>query len=160
MKFCPICTTELIYAAVDGAQRLKCPSQGCGYVYWDNPIPVVVGIVELNNSVILVRNVGWPEKMFGLVTGFLEKEETPEESILREVEEELGIIAQISQFVGYYAYFDLNQLLLVFHLTAEGDIVLGSELEDFRVIPIRKLKPWDFGTGIALKEWLEARRGR
>ncbi len=36
------------------------------------PIPVVAAIVELDGMVILARNRLWPEKMFGLVTGFLE----------------------------------------------------------------------------------------
>ena len=159
MKFCPICTTELVTADIDGVQRLICPSDECEYVYWDNPTPVVAGIVECDGSVVLVRNVGWPEKMFGLITGYLEKNETPEECILREVREELGMSAQICEFVGYYPFFELNQLLLVYHLTAEGDIVLGNELEAHRLISINKLKPWPFGTGIAVKEWLGARKG-
>jgi NADH pyrophosphatase NudC (nudix superfamily) len=142
---------------IDGVERLSCPSSECEFVHWNNPIPVVAGIVEVEGSVVLVRNVGWPEKMFGLVTGFLEKHETPEECILREVEEELGLNAQIYEFVGNYAYFDLNQLLLVFHLKAEGDVVLGKELQDHRIIPITKLRPWPFGTGLALEDWLKAR---
>lgn len=159
MKYCPHCATPLAEVEIDGLERLSCRSNECEFVHWDNPVPVVAGIVEVDGSIVLVRNVGWPEKMFGLVTGFLEKDETPEESILREVEEELGVSAQIFDFVGYYPYFDMNQLLLVFHLTAEGDIVLGKELQNHRLIPIEKLRPWPFGTGIALKEWLEARKG-
>lgn len=157
MKYCPHCATPLAAIDIDGVERLSCSSSECEFVHWDNPTPVVAGIVEYNGSVILVRNIGWPEKMFGLVTGFLEKHETPEECILREVEEELGLNAQINEFVGNYAYFDLNQLLLVFHLKAEGDVVLGEELQEHRIIPITKLRPWPFGTGLALKDWLKAR---
>ena len=58
----------------------------CDYVFWNNPTPVVAAIIELNDTIILVRNKGWPEKMYGLITGFLEKGEPPEAGILRELE--------------------------------------------------------------------------
>jgi NADH pyrophosphatase NudC (nudix superfamily) len=126
-------------------------------VYWDNPTPVVAAIVEHEGSVILVRNSGWPEKMYGLITGFLEKGETPEGSIAREIKEELGLTAKISEFIGNYAFFEMNQLLLVFHVVAVGDINMGSELEAYKRIPPEKLRPWPFGTGLAVKDWLEDR---
>jgi NADH pyrophosphatase NudC (nudix superfamily) len=97
--------------------------------------------------------------MYGLIAGYLEKNETPEESIVREVKEELGIIANIREFVGYYPFFEMNQLLLVFHLSAMGDIVLGKELESHKLVPVNKLKPWPFGTGLAVQDWLRAREG-
>jgi len=49
-------------------------------------------------------------------------------------------------------------LLLVFHVTAAGEIVLGKELEAHKLIQANALKPWPFGTGLALKDWLEARK--
>lgn len=158
MKYCPLCATELNIADIDGAQRLSCPSSECDYVYWDNPTPVIAGIIETDGSIVLVRNAGWPEKMFGLIAGYLEKNETPEEGILREVKEELGLEGKIDGFVGFYPFFEMNQLLLVFHIITKGEIVLGKELEAYKLIPTDKLKPWPFGTGLAVKDWLEARQ--
>jgi NAD+ diphosphatase len=157
MKFCPKCGYELVQVELDGKQRLKCSSGTCDYVFWDNPTPVVAGIVEYGGDVIMVRQNGWPEKWHGLVTGFLERGETPEEGILRELEEELGLQGEIMDFVGYYSFFQLNQLILAFHLKASGEIHLGEELESYKLIPPEKLRPWDLGTGPALKDWLERR---
>jgi NAD+ diphosphatase len=157
MKFCPKCGHELIQAEVAGIQRLKCSSDTCDYVFWDNPTPVVAGIVEYGKGVILVRQKGWPEKWHGLVTGFLERGETPEDGILRELKEELGLEGQIIGFVGYYPFYELNQIILAFHLKASGEICLGEELESYKLIPPEKLRPWALGTGPALKEWLEKR---
>lgn len=159
MKYCPECTTELVFDEIDGVSRLSCPSSDCDFVFWENPTPVVAGIVELDDTIVLVRNVGWPEKMFGLITGFLEKGETPEESILREVREELGLTGEIETFLGNYSFFEMNQLLIVYHVIASGEIRLGSELEAYKQIPPHKLRPWPFGTGLAVKDWLEARMG-
>jgi len=83
MKYCPKCGTGLALVEVENKQRLKCPQPSCDYVFWDNPVPVVAAIVETERGVILVRNRSWPPKMYGLVTGFLEKGETPETAVLR-----------------------------------------------------------------------------
>ena len=80
IKFCPRCGQELVFAEVDGRRRQRCPSDICEYVFWDNPTPVIAAIVERDGNIVLVRNKAWPGKIFGLVTGFLEKGETPEEA--------------------------------------------------------------------------------
>ena len=154
MKFCPKCAHTLVMADIDGNDRLKCSSPDCDYIFWDNPLPVVAAVVEHQGAVILVRQKGWPEKWHGLVTGFLEKGETPEEAILRELHEELGLQGEIRSFIGYYTFYRMNQLILAFHIQARGDVSLGTELESFRHIPPEKLRPWSLGTGPALKDWL------
>ncbi len=157
MKFCPQCGTELTTREIDGRERKACPSDSCPFVCWENPTPVVAAIVELAGDVILVRNNGWPENMFGLVSGFLEKGEHPDEAILREVHEELGIEGRIERFIGYYNFPEMNQLILVFHIAAQGHVVVGDELAEIRYVKPEKLKPWPFGTGPAVKDWLETR---
>lgn len=125
-------------------------------MYWDNPTPVVAAIVELDGKVVLTRSKGWPEKWHGLVAGFLEKGETPEDSVLREVKEELGLDGQIVDFVGYYSFTLRNQLILAFHVQAEGEIILGEELESVKLVRPEEVRPWKLGTGPALKDWLTA----
>ena len=86
----------------ENAKRVR-PS--CGFVLWDNPTPVVAAIVEYNGAVVLVRNKAWTQKFFGLVTGFLEKGETPDAAVLREVKEELGLAGTTAEFIGNYSFF-------------------------------------------------------
>ena len=157
MKFCPICRSDLVTVEIDGKPRKKCGSQECDFIFWNNPVPVVAAIVELGGDVILVRNKGWPEKMFGLVTGFLEEGETPDEAIIREVKEELDLKGRIEGFIGYYSFFQMNQLILAFHVRAEGRILLGEELAEFKAVAPERLRPWKFGTGYAVMDWLEKR---
>jgi len=157
MRFCPLCGEELMEKEIDGAQRITCSSDTCSFVHWDNPTPVVAAIVELDGKVIMIRNKGWPEKMFGIVSGFLEKGETPDDAILREVKEELGLDGKIESFIGYYSFFEMNQLILTYHIAAKGEIVIGDELEEIRVVEPERIKPWPYGTGPAVKKWLESR---
>ena len=160
MKFCPQCGGDLKPAEIDGWTRLGCSSETCDYVFWDNPTPVVAALVERDGIVVLVRNKEWPQKIYGLVTGFLEKNETPECGILREVKEELGLDGRIDDFVGCYSFFEMNQLILAYHVQVQGEIVLGAELAEFKLVPPEKLRPWEFGTGYAVKDWLEKRKAR
>ena len=61
-------------------------------------------------------------------------------------------------FVGAYPFFAMNQLLLAFHVVASGEIVLGEELVEVKPVALEKLKPWPFGTGLAVRDWLANRR--
>src|SRR5262249_55433593 len=73
IRFCPRCATPLNPRQTGGRERLACPGPDCGFVFYDNPLPVVAGLVEHEGDVLLVRSVGWPESWYGLVTGFLER---------------------------------------------------------------------------------------
>ena len=155
MTFCPKCAAELITRPVGGKDRQACPS--CDYVFWENPTPVVAAIVEIDGKVALTRAKGWPEKWRGLVAGFLEKGETPEAGILREVREELGLAGRIAGFVGFYSFFEMNQLILAFHVQAEGTVTPGDELARVQLLAPEDIRPWPLGTGPALKDWLRSR---
>jgi NAD+ diphosphatase len=157
-KFCPQCGGSLAEKEIDGVTRLSCSSKSCNYIFWDNPTPVIAAIVEHNDRVILIRNKGWPENMYGLVTGFLEKNETPEKGILREIREELGVDGEIVDLVGIYSFFEMNQLILAYHVTAHGEITIGEEIADIKATPPENLKPQPFGTGFAILDWLRKRR--
>ena len=85
--YCPLCATPLQNAELGGRLRRVCPDAACGFVHWDNPVPVVAAIVEHEGQIILARNVAWPASFYALITGFLERGEEPEIGVQREVEE-------------------------------------------------------------------------
>lgn len=157
--FCPQCRTELVVAERGGATRRVCPDAACGFVAWNNPVPIVATIVERDGCVILVRSRGWPDGYFGLVAGFIETGELPADAARREVVEEIGLDIERVDYVGTYPFAERNQLIFVFHGTAPpGDITLcEEELADFRSVPIERLVPWSRGTGPALRDWLASR---
>ena len=158
-RFCPACRTELVEEMRGGRTRLVCPGADCGFVHWDNPVPVVAAIVERDGRVVLVRSHGWPDSWYGLVTGFLEQNETPEEAVLREVEEELGIPSTLEGYLGAWPFERLNQIIFAYHVRGgPGQIRLDEEeLSDYKEVPLAKLKPWPRGTGPALREWLASK---
>ncbi|HEY3700301.1 MAG TPA: NUDIX domain-containing protein [Spongiibacteraceae bacterium] len=157
MRYCPQCRAELSPQTIDNTRRTACSAQ-CGFVHWDNPTPVVAAIVEYEGQVLLARNAKWPQGWFALITGFLERGETPEQGVLREVEEELGLRGEIAEFVGNYSFIEQNQLLIVFHIVAHGTVQLNEELAEYKLQPHAEVKPWPLGTGLALRDWLQRRR--
>jgi len=154
-KFCPICASKLLHKQEDDFDRLFCSNQACSFVFYDNPTPVVAAIVLYQGEVILARNPNWPPKWFGLITGFLEKNEAPEAGVLREVKEELNLDGEVKELVGLFPFRRKNQLLIVYEVQAEGKIKLNEELESYKKVAPEKLRAWKFGTGKAVQVWLE-----
>ena len=157
-RFCPLCGQCLSDQELAGRQRRACPDAACGFVHWDNPLPVVAALVEFEGRMVLARNAAWAAGKFGLVTGFLERDETPEAAVAREVKEELDLDADTVRLIGVYAFPVKNELILAYHVGASGVIRLNEELAEIRLVVPEKLKAWDFGTGCAVRDWLAGRR--
>jgi NADH pyrophosphatase NudC (nudix superfamily) len=159
MTYCPACASLLEPRETEGRRRLACTSESCDFVFYDNPVPVVAALLEHGETVILVRNKGWPEKWYGLVSGFLEKGESPEEAVLREIKEEVGLKGEIVSFIGAYPFVEMNQVILAYHVRGHGEIAIGDEIAGVKAVPPDKLRPWHLGTGHAVRDWLAARAG-
>lgn len=164
MQYCPQCKASLKNTIIDEFNRLACEDD-CGYVFWDNPTPVVAVVVETPHGVVLAHNKAWPQGRFSVITGFLERGEHPQLCALRETAEELGLQAQQAQFIGFEVFDGVgtsgdvfNQLIIGFHVYAEGDIVLDdNELDDYKIIPLDSLKGWSSATGRIVSQWLQQR---
>ena len=48
-------------------------------------------------------------------------------------------------------------VIIAYHVLASGEVRLNEELAECRLIAPEKLRPWDFGTGLALRDWLRGR---
>jgi NADH pyrophosphatase NudC (nudix superfamily) len=157
-QYCPMCAALLVEradAGEGGKVRLACPDGH--WTHWDNPLPVVAALVEVEGRILLARNAAWPHKAFGLITGFLERGETPEQGAARELKEETNLDADETTLIGVYEFIRKNELLLAYHVKASGEIRLSEELVDYRLVAPEKLRPWRTGTGSAMADWMRAR---
>ena len=135
-RYCTHCGTALAWITQleDGGDkaRLRCPA--CGWTHWNNQ-----------------------EKMYALITGFMEAGESPQEGIAREVKEETNLDVQSAKLVGAYEFLRMNQVIIAYHVVATGQVKLSPELVDYRLYDLDKLKCWPAGTGYALADWLRTR---
>ena len=120
-------------------------------------LAAVIELADRDGQVLLARNVAWPGKFFGLITGFMETGETPQDGIRREVMEETSLQVDELDLIGVYDFQRKNQVLIVYHAVARGEIVLSPELVEYRLIPPAELRCWPAGTGYALADWLRSR---
>jgi hypothetical protein len=54
----------------------------------------------------------------------------------------------------------MNQIIIAYHVHAEGEIVLGDELDEYKRIPPGKLKGWPMGAGKAVLDWIAKNQPR
>jgi NAD+ diphosphatase len=161
-RFCLDCGAALapISAAEDGGDkiRLRCPA--CGWTHWNNPTPVLAAIVECvdrDGRILLARNAAWTHRMFALITGFMEAGESPEDGIRRELAEETGLQALETHLVGVHEFLRMNQVIITYHVRAQGEVRLSPELAEYKLFAPAEVRCWRAGTGLALAQWLRSR---
>jgi NADH pyrophosphatase NudC (nudix superfamily) len=112
---------------------------------------------DREGRVLLARNAAWTHRFFALITGFMEAGETPEGGIAREVAEETGLTVDSLSLVGVYDFPRMNQVIIVYHATARGEITLSPELAEYQLFELHELRCWRAGTGYALADWLRSK---
>jgi NADH pyrophosphatase NudC (nudix superfamily) len=161
-RFCPQCASALapISEQEDSGAKTRLRCAACGYTHWNNPTPVLAAVIELadrDGQLLLARNAAWAGRMFGLVTGFMEAGESPQEGVMREVAEETALAVDSLAIIGAYDFQRMNQVIIAYHVVAHGEIVLSPELAEYRLFQPAAVRCWRAGTGYALADWLRSR---
>ncbi len=161
-RFCPQCAVplEMLGALEDGGhkERLRCAA--CGFTHWNNPTPVLAAVIECadrGGQLLLARNAAWSARMFGLITGFMEAGESPQQGITREVAEETSLSVDALTLIGVYDFQRMNQVIIAYHALARGEIRLSPELAEHKLYAPEAVRCWPAGTGYALADWLRSR---
>lgn len=156
MKFCPQCKADLVVTLIDEIERLICSSNVCEFIHWNNPVPVVAAVVEHNDEIILANNVSWPDHIYSIITGFLEKGESAEQGTVREVKEELGLRTEHIELISVYPFYRMNQIILGYYVRASGAVNLNEELRSYKHVKKEELFTFDSATGYILRDWLNS----
>ena len=142
-KFCPLCKHYLRRKKIDGRKRLVC--QKCGWICYENPLPVVVCAVRNKEGKILIakRNFAPGVNKWALPGGFVESNETPEIACLRELREETGLKGEIKRLIGIYLqkYREYGSILVIgYEITvSKCSLSLNSELKDGKFLDKEEL---------------------
>ncbi len=116
--------------------------------------PSIIVLVHRGRDVLLARNHRFPEGMYSTLAGFVEPGESIEETLIREVKEEVGVLVKNLEYLGSQPWPFPNSLMLGFHAEYDsGDIELQEEeiadaqwfsIDDLPAIPGK----------IAISRWL------
>ena len=71
-------------------------------------------LLDKENRILLMHRNTKDLKQWELPGGKLEKNETPEQAVIRELKEELNIIVQIIKYIGFKEFED-NGVMLKYH---------------------------------------------
>lgn len=149
-KYCPMCAEPLVERK---ANRIECAA-ACGFVNYDNPTPVAAVVVEYEGKIVFAHNSAWQRDFYGIITGFVDHREGPEDCAVREVKEELNLDAGPPTLIGVYPFEQLNQVIIGYHVIATGNITLNEELDRYKLVAPEESVAWPTGTGYALRDWL------
>jgi ADP-ribose pyrophosphatase YjhB (NUDIX family) len=122
-KYCPRCRAELVDKAVYGQVRRVCPE--CRFVQFIDPKVGAAVLAEQEGRVLLVQRSMKPAQgSWCLPGGFMELWETPQETAIRECEEETGLKVEITGLLDacYYEDYRGSGVLIMY----KGRIVGGT----------------------------------
>jgi len=149
-KFCPLCKYPLRWAKIDNKKRLVC--QGCGWINYKNPLPVVASaVINKENKILIIRrNLEPGMNKWALPGGFIELGETPEEAAVRELKEETGIDSNIIHLIGVYLQKSkrYGSLLIIGYLATaiHGNISVNSEVKEAKFFSKEEIPYIPFST--------------
>lgn len=117
-RFCGRCGTPLVHDMVE--RMVRCPQ--CGAMEFPKLFPaVIVGIVDTQRNKILVSRYANREyKRYALIAGFCEMGETVEETVHREVMEEVGLRVKNLRYYKSQPWPPSSSLLFGFFCELDG----------------------------------------
>ncbi len=141
-RFCMACGAGLASVREEGRVRRRC--RRCGWTFYDNPVPAVLGVAERRDEVLLARRAAPPHQgTWDLPGGFLESGETPERALLRELGEELGVRARADGLLGFfterYGPGGIPILAVLYRVRLLGEPRAMSDVSEVRWFPRRRL---------------------
>ncbi|MCX6521583.1 MAG: NAD(+) diphosphatase [Actinobacteria bacterium] len=119
-KFCGRCGTATELAGND--RSMKCPS--CGLLAYPRLAPAMITLVTRGDQALLARGVAFRAPMYSCLAGFVEPGESLEQSVIREVREEVGVEIDTPTYVSSQPWPFPHSLMLGFRANwLSGDIV-------------------------------------
>jgi NAD+ diphosphatase len=117
--FCGKCGAPTI-SELAGHQR-RCSNAACGSIFFPRIDPAVIMRVEHGDRVLLARQASWAPGMRSVLAGFVELGEALEDSVRREVYEEVGLtLTEVRYFASQPWPFPAS-LMVGFTATAADD---------------------------------------
>ncbi len=146
-KHCPVCGGDLIPPDTPLAHP-TCTA--CGFTFYQNAKPTTGAYIfnDAGELLLVTRAVNPRKGLWDIPGGFMEEWETAEESVVRELKEELGITVDNLRIIGVYSdsyvedyeYATLN-LAYVADWTG-SEIIPDDDVSGYQWFPLDQL-PWE-----------------
>ncbi len=122
-QFCSSCGTRTEYK--QGVRAKECPA--CGRLSFPRISPAVIVAVERDGKLLLARGNRFVKEIYSVLAGFVEPGETLEETVMREVREEVGVEVTDITYFGSQSWPFPDSLMVGFTARyAGGDISIDK----------------------------------
>jgi NAD+ diphosphatase len=127
-RFCGRCGGET--EPVSGELAKRCTR--CGMMHYPRLSPAAIVLVGRGDRILLARSPGFPKEMYSVLAGFVEPGESIEETIVREVREEVGVEVENINYFGSQPWPFPNSLMIGFTVDYAGGELTPEpgEIED------------------------------
>jgi 8-oxo-dGTP diphosphatase len=161
--YCVNCGVQLEPRVVEGRELEGCPE--CGFVLWHDPKVVTLVVVENEAGAIVLgrRSIEPGYGRWCLPGGFVNDDEHPADSALREVREEIGVEVDITGLLGVYHIRKLDAPSMVgiayrARLRPGQLPVAGHEMLEVATFPGDRMPDLVFTSHQqAMSDWLDGR---
>lgn len=127
--FCGRCGKKMIH---DEKERLmRCPE--CGQMEYPKICPAVIVGVTDHDRIVLTKYAGRAYKKYALIAGFAEIGETIEDTVRREVKEEVGLHVKNIRFYKSQPWSFSDTLLMGFFCELDGSDKIKMDEEELAV---------------------------
>lgn len=116
-RFCGRCGTVTVHD--DKERMMRCPS--CGNMIFPKIAPAVIIGVTDGDRLLLSKYAGRAYKRYALIAGFTEIGETAEETVAREVMEEVGLKVKNIRYYKSQPWGVASDLLMGFYCDLDGE---------------------------------------
>jgi NAD+ diphosphatase len=135
----------------------------CGLQHFPRLSPAVIVRVERGDEILLARSPHFPPGVYSTIAGFVEPGESLEQTVVREVEEEVGIRVTNVRYFGSQPWPFPNSLMIGFVADYESGEIRPEpgEIEDagwFTVETLPKVPPKLSIARALIDEFLDKRR--
>lgn len=124
-RFCGACGTPTHQDPNERAKR--CPS--CGFTVYPRISPAMMVLVTRGRELLLGRGLNFPPGRYSALAGFMEAGETIEDTVHREVREEVNVRIRDLRYFGSQSWPFPNSLMIAFHAEYDGGDMQANPTE-------------------------------
>ncbi len=135
--YCPHCGRKLVQKEIGDEGRIPY-CEGCKIPLWDMfTTSVICAVVNEEDEVALLRQTYVSATKYVCIAGIMKLGESAEDTVAREVKEEIGIDITSLKYLRSYAYEKKEMLMLGFYATAKKkEFTLSGEVDAAAWVPL------------------------
>lgn len=160
-QYCGRCGQLMTTDPVERAMRCS----PCATINYPRIAPCIIVLVTRGDELLLAHNSNFPGPMYSTLAGFIEAGETAEETLAREVREEVGVEVGEMRYFQSQSWPFPNQLMLGFFAEYTGGEILcdQEEIDDaqwFHYSNLPMIPPASSVAGQLIRHYVATRQTR